>query len=203
MFHDLDSTIAELLKRDLPSMVVEQVGITFATPDDDFPSMSVTLPAINLFLYDFQDNRQLRNAEHPIEWGANGKGPRARPPVTIDCRYLVTAWAKAGVLLPEQDEHRLLGDVMCVLARYREIPRELLQGSMQRQPLPPRGIVLPVTHEQQRSRGEFWQALGGKPKAAFDYLVTISLEVGVPEEVVQVAAIAHEVRPPSGGSASP
>jgi hypothetical protein len=31
--------------------------------------------------------------------------------------------------------------------------------------------------------GEFWQAVGGKPKAALNYQVTLSVEVAVPEEV--------------------
>jgi hypothetical protein len=51
---------------------------------------------------------------------------------------------------------------------------------MREQPAPLRAAVLRATAEQQR--GDFWQALGGKPKAAFDYRVTIAVEAGIPAE---------------------
>jgi hypothetical protein len=35
----------------------------------------------------------------------------------------------------------------------------------------------------QQSRGEFWQALGGKPRAAFEYTVTIGINARAPEIV--------------------
>src|SRR5690348_6873401 len=108
MFHDLDSTLAELLARELPPKLVEQISISFATPDAQFPPTSVTLPAINLFLYELQENRDLRGGGDRFERQADGRVLRAMAPVRIDCHYLVTAWAKSGVQQPEQDEHRML-----------------------------------------------------------------------------------------------
>lgn len=172
MFHDLDSTIAELLHRELPPNVVEQVSISFVTPDGGFPPQSVALPAVNLFLYDIQENRDLRNPEADIMRQVDGRVIRIPPPVRVDCHYLVTAWAKAGTH-PDQDEHRLLGDVLQVLLRHREIPKEVLVGSMKDQCRPLRGEAL--KNSQQHTRGDFWQALGGKPKAAFSYVVTMSI----------------------------
>jgi hypothetical protein len=86
---------------------------------------------------------------------------------------------------PEQDEHRLLGEVMRVLLRHKEIPREALRGSLETQPLPIRARVSPPSHQQ--SRGDFWQALGGKPKAAFHYTLTISMDVSEPEDAGSVS----------------
>jgi hypothetical protein len=187
MFHDLDSTLAELLRRGLPPKLVEQVSISFATPDAQFPPAAVTLPAINLFLYEIQENRELRGAGDVFERQVDGRVLRAAAPVRVDCNYLVTAWPKAGVQQPEQDEHRLLGEVLRVLLRHREIPREALRGSLEGQPLPVRATVLLPT--QQQARSEFWQALGGRPKAAFNYTVTIAFDVDAPEDVGAAATV--------------
>jgi hypothetical protein len=65
--------------------------------------------------------------------------------------------------------------------RYRTLPPELLRGSLAASDLP-----LPVSALQPgrlQSLGEFWQAMGGKPKAAINYTVTLSIDVAAPEEV--------------------
>ena len=67
MIDDLDKTIATLLRRELPPSLAQQVQISFATPDDQFPPQSVTLPAIDLFLYDVRENLELRSNEVYVE----------------------------------------------------------------------------------------------------------------------------------------
>jgi hypothetical protein len=119
MFNDLDNTLEELLKRELPPSLVEQISITFATPDGNFPPTSVTLPAIDLFLYEIAENHDLRSFEPAVERRNDGHAERVPAPVRVDCHYLVTAWGKSGALQPEQDEHRMLGEVMRVLLRHR------------------------------------------------------------------------------------
>ena len=181
MINALDETIKALLRRDLPSALAEQVQISFATPDDQFPPQSVTLPAIDLFLYDVRENLELRSNEVYIERRGDGTATRTRAPIRVDFSYLVTAWPSASVPDPAEDEHRLLGEAMRVLLRYRTIPAEVLQGELTGQELP-----LPVSSLQPgrlQSLGEFWQALGGKPKAALNYQVTLSVEVAKPETV--------------------
>jgi hypothetical protein len=175
MFHDLDSTLHELLTRELPPGLVNQVGISFATPDTQFPPASVTLPAVDLFLYEVQENRDLRHTEPQVARQADGSVLHVPAPVRVDCHYLVTAWAKAGVQSPEQDEHRLLGEVMRILLRHRDLPAEAMQGSLTSQPMPVRGLVSLASKLQ--GRGDFWQALGGRPRAAFHYTVTLCMDV--------------------------
>jgi hypothetical protein len=75
---------------------------------------------------------------------------------------------------PSEDEHRLLGEVMKVMLRHSTIPTEVLQGSLKGQEPNLPAIVLQPGHLQ--SMGEFWQALGGKPKAALNFTVTIGVE---------------------------
>jgi hypothetical protein len=178
MIDDLDRTLEALLKRELPPAMVEQVAISFAAPDDQFPSASVVLPAIDLFLYDLQENRELRTNEWLVERQSNGTSTKQRAPARIDCSYLVTAWPSDSTPTPAQDEHHLLGEVMRALLRHSTIPADLLQGSLQGQePALPTATLQPG---RLQSVGEFWQALGGKPKAALTYTVTIGVALDEP-----------------------
>jgi hypothetical protein len=180
MFDDLDKSLQELLKQELPAGIASQVAISFAPPDDTFPPASVSLPAIDLFLYDIRENRELRNREWEIERRSDGTGSRKRPPVRVDCSYLITAWSSAASSTPAYDEHMLLGEVLKVLLSYPVIPEGTLQGSLSAQepPLP----AVTIQPGQLQSMGEFWQALGGKPKAALNYTVTIGVEPFAPQE---------------------
>ena len=192
MINALDETIKALLKRDLPSALAEQVQISFGTPDDQFPPQSVTLPAIDLFLYDVRENLNLRSNEVYVERRGDGTATRTRAPVRVDFSYLVTAWPSASVPDPAEDEHRLLGEVMRVLLRYRTILEEVLQNDLRGQEVP-----LPVSSLQPgrlQSMGEFWQALGGKPKAALNYQVTLSIDTAKPEIVPLVTDKVIKIR---------
>ena len=179
MFQDLDATLAKLIAREVD---YANLSVSFATPDDQFPPSTVTLPAVHFFLYHIQENMELRRGEWIIERQehANGKttANRRRPPIRVDCAYLVTVWP--GEASPE-DEHMLLGAVMKVLLRHRRLPAELLQGELVDQEPPVRTSVIRESHLQ--SLGEFWQAMGAKPKAALDYTVTISVDLTEPEEL--------------------
>jgi hypothetical protein len=196
MIRDLDETLAGLLRRDLPRSLVDQVQISFATPDDEFPPQSVTLPAVDLFLYDIRENLELRSNEVYIDRRSDGTAVRTRAPARVDFSYLITAWPSESVPDPAEDEHRLLGEVMRVLLRHRTIPEDVLRGELrgQRPPLP----VSSLQPGRLQSLGEFWQALGGKPKAALNYQVTVSVDVAVPEEVRLVTEKVIKIRTERG-----
>jgi len=184
MFDDLDNTLQQLLKRELPPALVSQVTITFAAPDAQFPPTSVTLPAIDLFLYDIRENRDLRSNEWTVERRSDGTAGKTRAPVRIDCSYLITAWASATSNTPTQDEHRLLGEAVKVLLRFSSLPTAILRGSLQGQEPP-----LPATSLQPgrlQSISDFWQTLGGRPRAALTYTVTIGV---TPEAAVEAGAL--------------
>jgi hypothetical protein len=185
MINDLDKTLETLLLQELPpdlvgESAVTKVSISFATPDDKFPPQSVTLPAIDLFLYDIRENRDLRSNEWVVDRKSDGTASKKRAAVRVDCSYLITAWASEGSTTPAQDEHHLLGEVMKVLLRHPTLPSAVLQGSLEGQePLLPAAALQPG---RLQSLGEFWQALGGKPKAALNYTVTFAVEVQEPVE---------------------
>jgi len=177
MIDDLDRSLENLLKRELPPKLVEQITISFATPDGQFPPASVTLPAIDLFLYDVRENRDLRDNEWRIERQSDGTAVRKAPPVRVDCSYLITAWPSETSNTPARDEHHMLGEVMKALLRHSTIPSAVLEGSLvgQHPPLP----ASTLQPGRLQSLAEFWQALGGKPKATLSYTVTIGVEPGV------------------------
>jgi hypothetical protein len=171
MLQDLDATLAALLEAEL---TVGNVAISFAAPDDQFPPSGVTPPALSFFLYDIRENRELRPGQRELQ-RTNGSFTMTPPPVRVDCSYLITAWPSGSAPDPSQDEHRLLGEVMKVLLRHPVIPEQYLRGELagQEPPLPARIIA----DMQLQSLGELWQAMGGKPKAALHYAVTIGVPV--------------------------
>ncbi|MBD1873780.1 DUF4255 domain-containing protein [Nodosilinea sp. FACHB-131] len=186
MLHDLDRTLEELLKAELPPALVgdnatTRVSISFATPDHEFASQISQAPVINLFLYDVRENLELRSNEWVLDRQPGGTATRRRLPVRVDCSYAITIWVASGQPDP-QTEHRLLGEVMKALLRHPTIPRAVLQGSMVDQEILPRGLTLRPT--QLQSLGEFWQAMGGRPKPALNYTVTIAIPVYEEEEAV-------------------
>jgi len=198
MINDLDETLAVLLKRELPKGLAEQVHVSFGAPDDQFPPSSVTLPAIDLFLYDIRENLELRSNEVYLDRHMDGTATRTMAPVRIDASYLITAWPSQSVADPSEDEHRLLGEVIRALLRYRTLPEEVLQGSLLDQDLPL--PVIPLQPGRLQSLGEFWQALGGKPKAALNYTVTLAVDAAQPEVVGLVTEKVLEFRMQAGNA---
>jgi len=178
MFQDLDATLAALLEAEL---AVENVAVSFAAPDDQFPPSDTSLPAIAFFLYDVRENYDLRPGQWELDRQANGTVTRQRPPVRVDCSYLITAWPSPSAPHPAQDEHRLLGEVMKVLLRHPTIPEAYLLGELAGQDPPMPAKI--IAEAQLHSLGEFWQAMGGKPKATLHYAITISVDVFQPAEV--------------------
>jgi hypothetical protein len=180
MIDDLDRTIEQLLRHELAPSLMEQVAISFAAPDSEFPPASVTLPAIDLFLYDIRENTELRSNQWIFQHQTDGTLMKNRAPVRIDCSYLITAWSSESSTSRALDEHHLLSEVLKVLIRYPVLPEVLLQGSLKGQEPP-----LPASSLQPgrlQSLGEFWQALAGKPKAALNYTVTMSVIADRPQE---------------------
>ncbi len=175
MIDDLDKSIEALLIRDLPAGFLDQVMITFATPSSDFPPASVTLPAISIFLYDIRENYEIRTSEvmRPQQ-NSNTQSTLSPLPVLVDFCYLITSWSDS-IPTPEQDEHRILSEVMKILRRYRSLPADVLQGGLIGLDHLPRTFLLQPTKLQ--SIGEYWTAMGGKPKVILNYAVTVDVDL--------------------------
>jgi Pvc16 N-terminal domain len=177
MLYDLDLTLKALLEAELfhrfsPSLATP-ISITFCAPDRQLIGAVGRFPALNVFLYDIRENQELRQGSWSVVRQNDGTATREPPPVRVDCSYLITMWASI-----EHDfrvEHEILGEVMQVLLRYPKLPPNVLQGSLQGTQLPGRASVLGQVKLQ--SWGEFWQAMGGKPKATLNYTLTLAVSV--------------------------
>jgi hypothetical protein len=179
VLQDLDSTLLAFLRAELPA-ALKDTSISFAAPDDKFPPTTVTLPAFSLFLSGIQENRDLRATESIVTRLPNNGTSAHRPPARVDCYYLATAFSGATSSNPEEDEHQMLGELMRTFFRFRELPSQMLQGSLQNQVIPIRvSTPLPTTRE---SGVDMWQAFKVKPRASLHYTFTISVDPGYPAD---------------------
>ena len=185
MFHDLDETLRTLLKGELPSELAQSVHVTFGPPDSGEITSGNKLPALNLFLYDIKEDVSRRVVRPDIERRADGTVTRHWPPAIVDCHYLITAWSGAEGEAKDFDEHRLLGEAMKAFLRHREIPKASLRGELK--VLDHQVTAWLIQSDRVKSLGEFWQALGGKPRAALSYMVTIQVPTTRPEPAGTVA----------------
>jgi Pvc16 N-terminal domain len=180
MISDLDDSLAQLLRGQLPAAIVGSTQIVFDAPDDQFPPSGVTLPAIDLFLYDVRENADLRSVEWTVERPAAGNLVMHPPPVRVDCSYLVTAWPSETSPTRLRDEHQLLSEVLKVIVRFPTLPHDVLAGELAGQsPAPP---TASLGAGRLQSVAEFWQALGGRPKAALHLTVTIGVDRAAPTD---------------------
>ena len=176
MLDDLDKTLKQLLSQ----TGFKEDQISFKPPDDAVTES--TSPAVNLFLYDVRENRELRSNEWIQNRQSDGSVSKRRSPVRVDCAYLITAMAGDPL-----SEHRLLGQVMMALLRYPHIPAELLQGELAgQQPLPTSSLQA----SNLQSLSEFWQVMGNKARAVLNYIVTISVD---PYESIETGPVLEHV----------
>lgn len=177
MINDLSLTLRAILDdpklaATFPELVAAQV--VFDRPTEQFNPSQTT---IDLFLYDVREDMELRNNE-PIVERQNGTAVIKRPPLRVACSYLLTVWAVGGGELPLQ-EQKILSQALMVLSRYPTIPAAFLKGGLagQEPPLP----MMTSRSDGLKNPSEFWTAIGNKLRASITIVVTIGLEVFVPE----------------------
>jgi hypothetical protein len=173
MFRDLDDTLRTILDDANAPNELRNADVSFETPDKNFAPGQ---PTVNLFLYQVQENRVLRDPV-PITEIVAGEFVRRMPPLRVDCRYLVTAWSNQLGAARTAEEHRLLSQALFWLSRFTTIPTSFLQGSLVTQPYPPPTLI--AQPEANPDQGEFWSALGIFPRSSFHATVTIAMELGV------------------------
>lgn len=176
MIQFVDLTVETLLRRELPALLTTQVAVSFEPPDNEFPGQKVKVPAIDLFLYDIRENRDLRSSEWIVERRNHQTVEKRMAPVRVDFSYLITAWPSKELAKPTHDEHLMLGAVMIALLRYPTIPADILAEGLDDDELP----TSTLQPGRLQSLAEFWQALGGKPKTALNYVVTVAIPARPP-----------------------
>jgi Pvc16 N-terminal domain/Carboxypeptidase regulatory-like domain len=171
---DLDELLRALLQRELETVPMTGVDITFDAPTRERTS-TWRLPAVNLFLYD------LREAAAPRDrsWHQRDDGSSAvleRSPLRLACTFSITAWTRDVV-----DEHQLLSQVLSVLLAYPVLPGSMLPPSLQIGS-PPVGLSTRVGQAKEEGRADFWSAIGSPYKVSLEYMVTILCIAGQARE---------------------
>jgi hypothetical protein len=203
MLKDLDETLKLLLSNNLKSDVIDQGGyrISFEPPSQEIENKGTI---INLFLYDVRENVELRSSvrswDKRMEDGISSK--RVFASTRVDCSYLITVWTNRpqsngedSNQVPFLYEHQILGGIMQILLKYRYIPSTILQGTLKQQDLPV--PIISLRSGQVQNLGEFWQAMGGKPKASIHCTVTIPVPVDGEQEEVSLVTTSNLTLEPS------
>jgi Pvc16 N-terminal domain len=178
MIDDVDKTIAAFLKTELPPDVSKRLAITFLPTDGSFPSASIALPAVNLFLYGVSESVDFRDNAPVIQRLPDGTATQGKAPVYLDCSYLVTVWPDPKIADPIADEHAILGAVTKVLLAHPQVPDGALQGALPDAQTYP--VAAKLTNSDFKSPAEIWQSLGGRQKLFLNYRITFAMPVVEP-----------------------
>ena len=148
----------------------DEVDISFEAPTRERIDRLVR-PTVNLFLFDFVENTEMRQSSFPVT-RTSDHAERRMPPRRVDLRYMVSA-----LTTEIEDEHRLLWRVLATLLKYAQIPDDLLPEEM-------RGGEIPLTTKtNQMDEGrrllDVWGGLGVSPHPAIYYVVTAPLDLDV------------------------
>lgn len=174
MLDDLDKGVRTLLTTSVPPALDQLQGlvdtdIQFATPGAQYTPVNSNL-ALNLFLYEVKENLQLRDPEPTVRRVGNTY-VQGLPSLRVDCCYLVTAWSTGTQETDRLLEHRLLGQALLWLSRFRTLPSSVLAE----QENPPPTLVAQT--DGHRNMSEFWYALGIPPRPAFHLIVTVEMNL--------------------------
>ena len=156
---------------------VRNADVSFETPRQTYAPNTET---INLFLYQVHENRDLRDPV-PIVEQAGDAYVRRRPPLRVDCSYIVTAWSQQSGATGIAAEHQLLSEALLWLSQFPTIPESFLppdwlsEDHQAYQPFPlPMWVGQP---DGVKEAGEFWAALENPPRSYFNLVITIAMDL--------------------------
>ncbi|MHB8644178.1 MAG: Pvc16 family protein [Thermomicrobiales bacterium] len=164
------------------------VDILFDAPRRDVVDRLIR-PAINLYLFDMQENVKLRSNQMESRV-VNGRSVRHIAPRQIDLRYMISALTSEIT-----DEHLLLWRTLATLMKYREIPEEFLpEGLRDCSPAITTQIAQP---DETIHMAQIWSALNADARAALCYVVTVplDLEIAVEAPLVLTRSLRYTRRP--------
>ncbi|AWK42263.1 DUF4255 domain-containing protein [Photorhabdus laumondii subsp. laumondii] len=172
--------------KDILSRYLNNIDIRFDLPDiDSIPSK----PTISVFLYDVHEDLQLRSAE-----------PKRYNPVTnlllpgwvnINYNYLITYWhsnkpsvdGSSPDSQPDNQAAKIMTSILNALINHRQLPK--IPGAYTK--------VIPP-QENLNSLGNFWQALGNRPRLSLLYSITAPVKLQDITNIVEpVMDISHSV----------
>lgn len=158
----LNYAIAQLLKKYIP----EACDIRF-----DLPMEEPGCPTISVFLYDIQEDVQMRSGDRRTYIkGSPGYEPGC---AHVQCFYRITYWAQkqgsggdTNAAQPNSQAIVIINRVLNALLNNRELPT--IASSYSRIMAPSDGL---------NTLGNFWQAMDNKPKLSISYAVTVPIQL--------------------------
>ncbi|SCZ51244.1 Protein of unknown function [Photorhabdus luminescens] len=164
----VNTALDEILSQH-PNISNQGIDIRFDLPEiNSIPSK----PTVSVFLYDIHEDLQLRSAE-----------PRSYNPTTssllpgwvnINYNYLITYWhsrqspgdGSSPDSQPNNQAARVMTAILNALINNRQLPK--IPGAYTR--------VIPP-QENLNSLGNFWQALGNRPRLSLLYSITAPVKL--------------------------
>jgi hypothetical protein len=184
----------------------EQVGLQ--PPDERWRTHVdglVSVPALNLYLVDLVENRQLR-ADDVLRERDGGQVREQRAPVRVDGRYLLSAWSPAtDPAVRAATEHGLLYQAMQVLFERPVLLPAAVYGARERPPGFPAALVdepLPVVvapSEGFPKLAEFWGTMGETQPWKPAVQVVVTVPVVFPAEQASAPVTTRIARYAAGG----
>src|SRR6266496_4059834 len=116
---ELDKTLKQLLLSEFGTSL--PFDLSFAIPDKNFMPVSKTRTTLDCYLYEINEDRELRSVAPILQRNIDGTIDKAQPPTRIKLSYCVTAWSPAQPTPdgePQLDEHTLLSQLLEVLLKY-------------------------------------------------------------------------------------
>ncbi|WP_434524730.1 DUF4255 domain-containing protein [Photorhabdus asymbiotica] len=162
---------------DILSQYLTNIDIRFDLPEiNSIPST----PTVSIFLYDIHEDLQLRSAE-----------PRSYNPTTssllpgwvnINYNYLITYWHSSNPSSdsstpdsqPNNQAAQVMTAILNALVNNRQLPK--IPGAYTR--------VIPP-QENLNSLGNFWQALGNRPRLSLLYSITAPVKLQNIKDVIK------------------
>lgn len=113
----VSAAIRDLIVARVPLLAPNQVVVESIDLLPDPPPV----PRVTVFLYNIQENPELKNSPHEVRSVGPATSTLVPPPIVVDLDYLICAWTSQP-----PDEHRLLGHVLRALYDAPELgPTEL------------------------------------------------------------------------------
>lgn len=153
MLLELHSALQRLLY-ERGQISAREVDIQFERPTREQID-KLTRPTINLFLFDLQENTELRQNDFRTRLN-DRRAERYLPPRYFDLRYMVSILTSAI-----EDEHLLLWRVLTTLVRHPQFPADLLPEELR---APDHFVTSKVSQDDDGERlSSLWNALGVPP----------------------------------------
>lgn len=155
----------------------DQVDVRFDRPTRQWVD-ALTVPTVNLFLYEVEENPDFRNAR-PRVVRSGTTALTHMPLMRIDLRYIVAAFSSAIA-----DEQLLLWRTLAVLLKHTALPTELLAEEVRTLDV---SLLTKLARANEGSSSlAIWQAFDVPPRPALIYTVTTPLD---PEVVIEAPMV--------------